>query len=89
LVELGISRTIDYRSHAPEILSMLTDRIDTDRRGRLLSTEGRAFWTELGPSASLPPAFKQVLSRLSFESARIIVLLLADSLCWSSLKKPT
>jgi hypothetical protein len=34
---------------------------------RLLATEGRAFWTEIS-NGGIPGAFKQVLSRLSFES---------------------
>lgn len=89
LVDLGLSRTLDYRSHTPHILMRLTEKIETERRRRLFEAEGRAFWTELGPTASLPATFKQVLTKLSPESVRIFTLLLADALCWSALKKPT
>jgi hypothetical protein len=87
-VDHGISRTIDYTTHAHEIVPKLTAAIETERRTRLFSAEGRAFWTELGEDASLPPGFKQVLARLLFEANRIVTLLLADCLCWSALKRP-
>ncbi len=89
MVNLGLSRTLDYRTHAAHILSTLAARVDSEQRGRLLSTEGRAFWTELGPGGSLPAAMKIPMSKVSFEASRILLLLFADALCWSALKKPT
>jgi hypothetical protein len=52
-------------------------------------TEGRVFWTEFGECGTMPFGLKQALSQVSFEVARILLLLLGDSLCWSALKSPT
>ncbi len=84
-----ISRTIDYKIHADSVCSLLEAQKATEHRGKLFSTEGRAFWTELGPTGTLPPAFKQAISRLPFEQARIVFLLFGDMLCWAALKCPT
>jgi hypothetical protein len=89
LVDLGASRTLDYRAHEQFIISSLVAAVGAEHRGGLLSTEGRAFWTELGPTGVLPSGLKSALLKLSFESVRIVVLLLADLLCWCSLKCPT
>ncbi len=89
LVDLNLSRTLDYRVHAPHVLTAMKARIDSEQRQGLLSTEGRAFWTELGPTGSLPHMLRIALSKVSFEANRILLLLFADALCWSSLKKPS
>jgi hypothetical protein len=89
LVEVGFSRTLNYRTHFTPFIAALASKSDSERRGRLLATEGRAFWTELGHDALLPIELKQTASRLSYENNRILFLLLADMLCWSALKKPT
>jgi hypothetical protein len=89
LVDLGFSQTLDYRAHSPVILQTLKAKLETEHRGKLLMTEGRAFWTELGLTGYIPDSLKQVLSKLSFECARIVILLFADALCWSSLKRPS
>jgi hypothetical protein len=86
---LDLSRTLDYRSHTPVIISQLQARIDMERRERLLMTEGRVFWTEFGECGTMPLGLKQALSQVSFEVARILFLLLGDSLCWSALKSPS
>jgi hypothetical protein len=89
LALLGELRTVDYREHHQAIITTTTTRCEHEHRERLLATEGRAFWTKISPDGNIPVSLKQVLARLSFESFRIIVLLLADMLCWTSLKKPT
>jgi hypothetical protein len=89
LVDLGFSRTLDYRSHTPTILTTMARKIDLGRKEELMSTEGRAFWTEIGLDGLLPNGLKQVLTKLSFENARIVFLLFADALCWSAVKRPT
>ncbi len=89
LEDLGLLKTIDYRQHFTGLVSALENRCATDHRGRLLATEGRAFWTELGPEGHLSGELKQVLSLLTPESARIIFCLFADMLCWTALKCPT
>jgi hypothetical protein len=87
LVEMGISPTIDFKTHAPAIISTTRERLEVERRQRLLETEGRALWTELGAEGRLHYGLKRVLSRISYESTRIVLLLFADMLCWTSLKK--
>jgi hypothetical protein len=89
LVETGFSRTLDYRSHATPFIAALASKSESERRGRLLAVEGRAFWTELDHGASFPIGLKQAASKVSYENSRILFLLFADMLCWSALKKPT
>jgi hypothetical protein len=89
LVSLGLSRTLDYRAHTSHILTTLQTKVEAERCGRLLSSEGRAFWTELGRRGSLPDMLKGAMAKVSFKSTRILCLLFADALCWSALKKPT
>jgi hypothetical protein len=89
LVNLGLSRTLDYRSHYQFIVETTTRRTALGHREALMATEGRAFWTEIGLEGHLSKDLVQVMSRLSCEAVRIFVLLLGDMLCWSGLKRPT
>jgi hypothetical protein len=89
LVELGFSLTLDYRQHYQVIMDGLRARVDGGHRAALLATEGRAFWTEVGPDGYLSKEFVQVFSTLTWDAACIVVLLLGDMLCWSGLKNPT
>jgi hypothetical protein len=85
----GMSRTIDYCECFRDIMSGLEAKAAVDRGARLLSTEGRAMWTELGHGGSLNIGLRQTLSSIPFDSMRIFTLLLADMLCWCSLRVPT
>jgi hypothetical protein len=89
LVNLGFSRTLDYREHYQVVVGAQKARLELDHRARLLSTEGRVFWTEVGASGFLSMEMIQVMTRLSPEFVRILALLFADMLCWSGLKCPT
>jgi hypothetical protein len=89
LVSLGLSRTLDYRSHYQFILGRTAEQTAYEHRVELMATEGRAFWTEVGLEGHLSKDMVQVMSRLSCEAVRIVVLLLGDMLCWSGLKRPT
>jgi hypothetical protein len=89
LSELDLPKTLDYRLYANSVSQALAGRVDEERRGRMLSVEGRAFWTELAPNGHLSFDLKKTMARLSFEEARIVFLLFADMLCWSALKKPS
>jgi hypothetical protein len=88
-VEMDLLVTLDYTVHFQSIREALERKQSLEHRGRLLATEGRALWTELGSDGYLNSDLKQILSRLSRESLRIFILFVADMLCWSALKKPT
>jgi hypothetical protein len=88
LVSLDLLRTMDYCEHFREIRTVLTERVDVERRAGLLAAEGRAFWTVLSPDGHLGAGLKRALSRLPFESVRIVALLFADALRWSALRSP-
>ncbi len=88
LVATNFSRTLDYRTHYQAIIQAQQSRVSLDQRTRLLATEGRAFWTEVGLSGQLSSDMVRVMANLSFDEARV-VLLLGDMLCWSALKCPT
>jgi hypothetical protein len=89
LVSIGVSRTIDYREHYQSIKAGLLANVETEHRTRLLATEGRAVWTELSQDGLLGNDLKISLSKLTYETVRIVVLLFADVLCWSALRIPT
>ncbi len=89
LVDLGLSKTLDYRTHYQFVLKAQAERVAQEHRVELMATEGRAFWTEIGLEGHLSEGLVQVMTNLSCEEARIVVLLLGDMLCWSCLKCPT
>jgi hypothetical protein len=89
LANLGLLRTLDYSLHSQQIQEAMRAEKSLNHRERLLATEGRAFWTELSADGFCSNGLKQVLAKLHFESLRVFVLLLADMLCWTALKKPT
>jgi hypothetical protein len=89
LADLDLVRTLDYCDHFRDIRSTLETRVGTEHRRALFEAEGRAFWTLIGPEGLMCEELKQVLSRLTFESFRIIVLLFADALCWTVLRRPS
>jgi hypothetical protein len=89
LVRCGLSRTLDYREHYRSMLEKVTEFVETEHRRRLLTAEGRALWTELSSSGLVKGELVNVLSKLSFDNVRNVVLLLADQLCWCGLKVPT
>ncbi len=89
LESMDLLVTIDYTTHYQSIMQALQSRANAEHRGRLLATEGRAFWTELSPDGYLCADLKLVLSRLSHESLRVFILFAADMLCWTALKQPT
>jgi hypothetical protein len=84
-VGLGALRTTDYRADFQDILRAMKLRVEEAHRVELLSAEGRAFWTELATSGYIPTDLRTVLSSLTYEQARIVLLFLADSLGWTSL----
>jgi hypothetical protein len=88
LHSVGLLRTMDFCEHYREIKAVVGARAEAEHRGRLLSAEGRAFWTVLSPDGYQSFELKQVLSELSFEALRVVVLLFADILCWTALRKP-
>ncbi len=89
LANLGLLVTIDFTANYRSIHEALTLALSAEHRGRLLSAEGRALWTELGSDGYLSIQLKQVLSDLCHESLRIVIMFFADMLCWSSLKQPS
>ncbi len=89
LVQCGLSRTLDYREHYKSIVTAVTNKRETEHRRALLMAEGRALWTELCPDGFVKPELKIVLSNLTHENLRNIVLLFADQLCWCALKVQT
>jgi hypothetical protein len=89
LSRVGISPTIDYRTHYQSIHRIQEEKVTQECREKLLSTEGRAFWTVIGLRGHLEAGLVQAMSELSHEAARIVILLFGDMLCWTSLKSPT
>ncbi len=88
LNSVGLLRTMDFCECFREIGTVMRERSEAEHRGRLLASEGRAFWTEMSPNGYMCSGLKQVLSRLSFDALRIVVMLFADVLCWTALKQP-
>ncbi len=88
LDSVGLPRTMDFCEFYREIGTVVSERTESEHRGRLLAAEGRAFWTELSSNGFLSTGLKQVLSRLTFDSLRIVAMMFADVLCWSALKRP-
>jgi exonuclease III len=89
LASLDLSRTLDYKQFYQFIVSRQAAKLAQEHVAGLLEAEGRAFWTEVGADGHLPYEFTQVFSLLNHEAARIVVLMLADMLCWSAMKSPT
>jgi hypothetical protein len=89
LVSLGLLQTLDYRAHYTVIVSAMARKCGLEHRERLLATEGRAFWTELGQDGGISSDLKLALSKLNYEAFRIVILLFGDMLCWTALKMPT
>jgi hypothetical protein len=88
LHSLDLLRTFDFSEHYREIKTKLEARVGTRHMEGLLAAEGRAFWTILAPGGHLSNPLKQVLSRLAFECLRIVCQFLADTLCWTALRRP-
>jgi hypothetical protein len=77
LVELGFSRTIDYRQHYQAIMDGVRARVDGGHR----ATEGRAFWTEVGPDGYLSKEFVQVFP--DSRGTRPILLFCSWGICFA------
>jgi hypothetical protein len=74
LVELGLPRTMDYCEFYQVIISKRASQVELERRENLLSSDGRAFWTELGTDGLISLELIQVLSLLPHNTVRIFTL---------------
>jgi hypothetical protein len=88
LHSLDLLRTLDFSEFYREIKLKLEERVGMRHMEGLLAAEGRACWTVLASDGHLSIPFKQILSRLTFECLRIFCQFVADTLCWTALRRP-